>query len=477
MSLRSAYHNAAGAIDHAAAAVMRVGSGAIATDKPWHTHLQPASWRGVPFGVIGSESRAGRRVAVHEYPYRDSVWVEDMGRSPRRITITGFLVENSAVYGGGGVQAQRERLREACEREGEGELVHPTLGRLNVALLHFRTGERREAGRVIEIALTFVEAGQLLYPTSILSTLAAVTGAADALGLAAIVDFVETAGKVLQEGAAAVRQVVATVDSYVRMAERYIDDATNIYNAIIGLPGEFGRFIAPASGSKRSSSTPTAAPSGVNQSAMAGLKATAVARRAAAITAGAAARTHAAAITPGSATAVAGSIVQGVAAIARAIPTPVDRLRLLPAIAALPIQTQRETSSAAQAVGALYRRAALAELAKASASYQPDSHDDAMAARDRVCEAIDAEAVRAGDAGDDGAYHALRRLHATVAADLTERGASLARLTTVTSGAPLPSLVLAQRLYRDPRRADELARSAQPIHPAFMPTAFQALAE
>ena len=43
---------------------------------PWAASLQPASWNGIPFAVRASQIRRGRRVAVHEYPFRDDVWVE-----------------------------------------------------------------------------------------------------------------------------------------------------------------------------------------------------------------------------------------------------------------------------------------------------------------------------------------------------------------------------------------------------------------
>jgi prophage DNA circulation protein len=60
--------------------------------------------------------------------------------------------------------------------------------------------------------------------------------------------------------------------------------------------------------------------------------------------------------------------------------------------------------------------------------------------------------------------------------DLTVRATSLAALTTVSLGAALPAPVLAQRLYRDSTRADELLQAVDPVHPAFMPMSFQALA-
>jgi prophage DNA circulation protein len=48
----------------------------------WAANLQPASWRGVPFAVEVDTYRGGRRIALHEYPYRDDPWLEDTGRRP-----------------------------------------------------------------------------------------------------------------------------------------------------------------------------------------------------------------------------------------------------------------------------------------------------------------------------------------------------------------------------------------------------------
>ena len=74
-------------------------------------HCEP--W--VPFAVESATTAGGRQSVVHAYPFRDTVWVEDMGKLARRFQIYGFLVENSVIYGGGGVVAQRDRLLRAVK--------------------------------------------------------------------------------------------------------------------------------------------------------------------------------------------------------------------------------------------------------------------------------------------------------------------------------------------------------------------------
>jgi prophage DNA circulation protein len=171
-----------------------------------------------------------------------------------------------------------------------------------------------------------------------------------------------------------------------------------------------------------------------------------------------------------------------VAAVAAASVDPADALRLLDSLArftpALPT-TQSQIGQAMAAMqdttGDLFRRAAVAQLARAATAYQPSSYDDAIRVRDLVCARIDAETTIAGDRGEDDVYAALRQLRQAVVQDLMARGASLAPIARFDAAAPQPADVLATRLYRDPTRAAALVKQADPVHPLFMPTSFRAL--
>lgn len=213
---------------------------------PWFAQLQRASFRGVPFAVLTGEARFGRRVAVHEYPYRDIPWVEDLGRSTRRINMAGFLVENSSIYGGGAVLNQRARMVDAAELAGPAILVHPTLGRLTVSLAEggFQCVERWDAGRYFEISFTFIESGQKLFPSITVSTGNAILAAAAAADVAAKGDFVSSALGALKQGAAVVSMAISTAGTWGRFAERLISNATNAKNLLGMLPGNLGRFAA-----------------------------------------------------------------------------------------------------------------------------------------------------------------------------------------------------------------------------------------
>ncbi|MGL4859748.1 MAG: hypothetical protein ACRC5A_08450, partial [Enterobacteriaceae bacterium] len=125
--------------------------------------------------------------------------------------------------------------------------------------------------------------------------------------------------------------------------------------------------------------------------------------------------------------------------------------------------------------GQLIRQLAVIAMVRAAIDYQPASHNDAQNTLNRVCDALDAEIIAVGDAGEDELYQALTALRHSVTTNLTRKGADLARLQNYNFNRAMPSLVLAQRLYHDSGRETELTQEVKPIHPAFMPANFEAL--
>ncbi|WP_270796216.1 DNA circularization N-terminal domain-containing protein [Aeromonas sp. QDB11] len=78
--------------------------------------LQPASFRGVAFKVDSDDLQVGRRTVLHEYPGRDTPSVEDLGRETREYAISAYLIGHDFI-------AERDRLIEALEQAGPGDLV------------------------------------------------------------------------------------------------------------------------------------------------------------------------------------------------------------------------------------------------------------------------------------------------------------------------------------------------------------------
>lgn len=444
----------------------------------WKDRLQQASYFGVPFGVMGGSVQFGRRNVVHQYPDRDTVWVEDLGRSARRITMTGFLVENPRYAGVASVIEQRQRLMAACEMKGDGELVHPTLGRMTVSNLSCSSEERWDQGRVFALSLSFIESGKRIFPGIETATGDAVETSCSAADFAGAADFATSVSGALKQGAAVVSQAVSTAAAWARKAQRLVNDATNLYNMVGSLPGAFGRFF------------------GIHTAGLAGNQGAVTAKAssvAGLIAAGAGARANVSTATA-NLTSAAGSVsaTSAFAAAAQAVPAallvaaanPADGIRLLSGLAdfapsdptpSSPIGTAMATMQSA--AGDLFRRAAAVSLARASAAYQPSSADDAATVQAAVCAVLDGEITIAGDQGQDATFSALRLVRAAVVRDLSARGAALATITTITTRQPVPAPVLALRLYRDASRGDELVQQANPPHPAFMPIRFKALAK
>ena len=127
-------------------------------------NLLPASFRGVPFAVTDHVTTAGRRLAVHEYPGREDVWTEDMGRGATRYRVRGFVVDKDPILGGLSIDAQRLALLTAARAAGPGVLIHPTLGILTVLLDAISMGEALDGATYSTVEFAFIEAGRQTFP-------------------------------------------------------------------------------------------------------------------------------------------------------------------------------------------------------------------------------------------------------------------------------------------------------------------------
>jgi len=86
----------------------------------------------------------------------------------------------------------------------------------------------------------------------------------------------------------------------------------------------------------------------------------------------------------------------------------------------------------------------------------------------------DAEETAADDMAQ-AVYQTLVNLHASVTNHLVETARPLPRLLNYQFFEPLPTLVLAYKLYDDASRADEIRAENKVVHPAFTPPYGQAL--
>jgi prophage DNA circulation protein len=455
-------------------ALLNGGYGAITGLGVWASTLQPASFRGVPFGVFQSTIKTGRRTAVHTYPFRDVVWVEDLGLGTRTFTFRGYLV-------GDNVFTQRDSMVNALETAGPGALVHPSLGTRNVSLIESSLSETKEQGRVVELELTFMQTITVVAPQTVAQTQQGVLGAVGNAVSTVASDFQTFVAGPLALGAQVVQSAISTVSTFTGAVGQLVGNANLIFGSVDSLVssatsfgGVFGRYTA----GNVSAPAPTSATT-TTALAQAITSRTATTNAAAAVTAATAG------LAPSSTAALSSEMYALTEQLRTSATDPADAVQVLsslvsaaPPPAASPAGSAPIASAIATAqvgVSALCRRSTLASLANACATYQPTSSNDAQALQAMVTALFDSEITIAGDLEEDATYLALRTMRTAVVKDLVVRGANLPALMTASTGEPQPALTLAYRFYQDATRADDLIARVNPIHPAFFPTTMKVL--
>ncbi len=91
----------------------------------WRDRLQAATFRSVPFFIDSTNARPSRRTEIHEFPGREDVIADDLGRGPDRFQIKAYVI-------GADYDQARDALETALLTPGPGTLVHPTRGRMSV---------------------------------------------------------------------------------------------------------------------------------------------------------------------------------------------------------------------------------------------------------------------------------------------------------------------------------------------------------
>jgi prophage DNA circulation protein len=394
----------------------------MATKKKLSDNLRPASFRGVPFQVESTDLGAGRRTQLHEYPQRDKPYVEDLGRATRDLAFSGFVVGEDYVD-------QANKLLGALEQAGPGTLVHPWFGTLQVSL--------KEPARVsfdaglgqARFSMSFVEAGELEFPTAASSTQAASRNAASALETASVKSFAD-------------RFSVKGFQDFVSAAANgNLGDMLGIVSS-----SEIGKVLGLANSLASTVSTAIALvsnPSSLGWKILGALGLSGLATTVAAWS----------------------SIVRSLSRVGS------SSSLSDPAPPSVYTPSRQQAYINASAINALARQALIAQAVGASSlvgtkiDSKPISYNDMIAVRDDLIATIDKESLTA----TDSVYEALQVARLAVWQDLTVRARDNARLTTLTPPEVLPALAIAYDYYEDAaREADIVARNGV-RHPGFVP--------
>jgi len=407
----------------------------------WGRQLRDASFRGERFYIENYGGSGGRRGPDHEYPDRNSPWAEDLGRRQRVWRFTGYVI-------GDDYPQRRDALIKACEADGPGKLIHPTIGEVEAVCRTFSYSEERERGRYCAFEFEFHEAGVLREPADETDTDVAVGNAAEPVGTSAIASFLgrfstigggswlngAAAGQI--QGFAATMQQLRlpaptlpqsalgrTLDYLNRNAYALAGNAPDLAN---WMSQSFEQFTAAGEAQRVVPSMlyflrPARGPGGLTQwSDRAG----------------------------------------------RALHGGVD----------LPITIRRANNQ--RAFDEFTYRLALREIGYAITGLELDNYQQARALLGELSEAFRIIEGQAADAGDDDVFIALVDLRAAITRMISAQAVGLNWLVTyrVTSPTPANSLSLAWRLYQSADRDLEICRRVSARNPAFLPNQGRVLA-
>lgn len=123
----------------------------------WKLNLRHASFRDIPFYFDSSEFKAGRKTVVHDFPKRDLVTIEDMGRATREFSITAYFL-------GSDYQDYRDAFINAIEQKGAGKLVHPFYGEIDVYVTGtISVSENKTDGGYATVSISVIESKEPQY--------------------------------------------------------------------------------------------------------------------------------------------------------------------------------------------------------------------------------------------------------------------------------------------------------------------------
>lgn len=410
----------------------------------WRDRLQPASFRGAQFFVESNSKTPSRRQVIHEFPLREDVELDDMGRGPDRFQVKGYVI-------GPDYDIARDALEDALMTPGAGSLVLPTRGRMQVALEGDPQIEESPASRGGMATFTFSVV--LVLPGSTApktpATGQALARTANAVSDAAGGRFVSTfsttgmpsgfiqsaidrtteAAAALTTAREAISGALGIADSVTRALETFASDVDAMVADPYLLLGRFGPLAEDI--------------------LSAGVRATDAAESAAL------AIRDAGRITVNRRTTrqtlAASLVMQDVGA---------DDTE----IAEVTPMSEREASNRTELTN-MIRAVSLAAIARAAVSMPFTSHQEAIAAASALASQIET----ASETLDDETYIAMRNMGVALSAHLARVASTLPEIRTHVVTGDTSVTMLAHWLYGDATRADEIVARNRIKNPGLIP--------
>lgn len=425
----------------------------------WIERLQQASFRGVPFFVKTDDAEFGRRQVTHTAALVDVPTLEDLGRAADVFQVEGYLVGDDYDL------VLANLIKAIRDTPGEGRLVHPRYGDKSVGASGFRVRHDNAEGRVCRFTVTFGEAGELSQPTESTDGVNVLAGRADAISEASKGSFIDeflTSGfpQYVRDNAT---ETLTVLGDYLSEPASYVGD---VFNDVSGV---FNKVNGYAAGAIDFVSDNVASYSSLVSDFLGGISDLVespgdLSDRIAGIIRGV--RNT---FGPSS-----GSILSGVLtlfprtssssnAYTSGLPpdTPTPPVPQAPALTVSQAQIQKNQEAITQIV----RQHVAAELAVVAVTQTYETLDDAVAVREAVAETIDSEAEVATS---DPVYEQLVLARAEVIENLPAPDQTMSRLVPYVTPSIKPALVIAQTLYADAAREQQIVARNPVRHPGFV---------
>ncbi len=223
----------------------------------WTDRLEQAQWRGIKFLTESHEASEGQRLAIHELPGGNVPVVQDLGAKARTWRVTAYFI-------GANYDIDRNKVLNALRTPGADWLRHPWLGRVWVRAQDWRTSESTAQGGYATITIEFVEGGAgTLQPAADVVDVAqgkvqAYQDTASALELAPMGPAAAQKFRVeVRDRVSALRNLLARARMPLTMAKAVlaeIDDALSLWGDAQDLAQDYAALMRRVAGTLRSGS-------------------------------------------------------------------------------------------------------------------------------------------------------------------------------------------------------------------------------
>ncbi|AWY39414.1 hydroxyacid dehydrogenase [Pseudomonas putida] len=411
----------------------------------WRDQLLPASFRGVSFLIPQTSVPVGMKGQLHEFPQRDNPYFEQLGKQSQVHKMTGWVIGDDCFE-------RRDKLIEALNKPGGGELVHPWLGRLQVKAGECEVSHDLMGGGMVSFDLTFYPDEPLKTPAARVNTQAQVANSSESLLTSSLNRYETGMAKVNKArlGLLQMRNSLSNVFSVIQQhfapfASVFSDStgfAQSLMNSPSGLSSLFSSYFSSFTGFDFFKSS-----SGGGSNAGSGYRA-AVAE----VTQQTEAASSINTVSPvGGANTVAASqatanLVQDAVLV---------QIGLI--VSEMPVATQPEPIGSTAPV----EQQALQPVIRPEVPVA----DDVIDLRDSLNEVIHEASLKA----DPQHFVVLNTFRQNVMKHLTAVAQSGVRLVDITPAETLPALVLAYRRFGDATRSTEVVQRNRIRHPGFVP--------